>query len=85
MVCREPYANTTSSTVDSPISSQYDEMDALLIFDNVFVPWERVLLYNNPEAIWSIKSDTASSSLAFYQCFEYRLPNKARIYNCDCF
>ena len=37
MVCREPYANTTSSTVDSPISSQYDEMDALLIFDNVFV------------------------------------------------
>ncbi len=51
MVCREPFANTHSITVDSPLSSQYDEMDALLIFDNVFVPWERVLLYNNPEAL----------------------------------
>ena len=42
-------------------------MDALLIFDNVFVPWERVLLYNNPEALWAIKSDVASSSLAYHQ------------------
>lgn len=67
MVCREPFANTHSITVDSPLSSQYDEMDALLIFDNVFVPWERVLLYNNPEALWAIKSDVASSSLAYHQ------------------
>ncbi|HDR7686736.1 4-hydroxyphenylacetate 3-hydroxylase family protein [Bacillus toyonensis] len=67
MICREPFANTHSNTVDSPISSQYDEMDALLIFDNVFVPWERVLLCNNPEALWTLKSDIASSSLAYHQ------------------
>ncbi|QGQ45252.1 4-hydroxyphenylacetate 3-hydroxylase family protein [Metabacillus sediminilitoris] len=67
MVCRESFATDSSRKADNPISSQYDEMDALLIFDNVFVPWERVLLYDNPEAIWKIKSDPASNSLAYHQ------------------
>ncbi|MBJ8113116.1 4-hydroxyphenylacetate 3-hydroxylase [Bacillus cereus group sp. N6] len=67
MICRESFATDFLQQENSPISSKYDEMDALLIFDNVFVPWERVLLYENPEALWELKSDTASNSLAYHQ------------------
>jgi 4-hydroxyphenylacetate 3-monooxygenase len=67
VVCRESFASDSSKKADYPLSFQYDEMDALIIFDNVFVPWERVLLHDNPEAIWQIKSDSASNSLAYHQ------------------
>ncbi|MET4692673.1 4-hydroxyphenylacetate 3-monooxygenase, oxygenase component [Endozoicomonas lisbonensis] len=32
---------------DYPLSSRFDENDAILIFDNVFVPWENVLVYRD--------------------------------------
>ncbi|WP_459503480.1 4-hydroxyphenylacetate 3-hydroxylase family protein [Bacillus sp. C1] len=67
MICRDSFATDFSQQADAPISSKYDEMDALLIFDDVFVPWERVLLYDNPEALWKLKSDVAASSLAYHQ------------------
>ncbi|PFA91036.1 4-hydroxyphenylacetate 3-hydroxylase family protein [Bacillus cereus] len=67
MICRESFATDFSQQVNAPISSKYDEMDALLIFEDVFVPWERVLLYDNPEALWKLKSDVASNSLAYHQ------------------
>ncbi|UIJ69604.1 4-hydroxyphenylacetate 3-hydroxylase (plasmid) [Bacillus cereus] len=67
MVCRESFATDLSQQENAPISASYDEMDALLIFDNVFVPWERVLLYDSPEALWALKADIASSSLAYHQ------------------
>lgn len=67
MICRESFATDSTQKVDYPISSKYDEMDALLIFDDVFVPWEHVLLYDNPEALWKLKSDVASNSLAYHQ------------------
>lgn len=67
MICRESFATDFSQQGNAPISSKYDEMDALLIFDDVFVPWERVFLYDNPEALWKLKSDAASNSLAYHQ------------------
>jgi len=42
-VCREPY-DTGRSHFDRPVSSRFDEEDALAIFDNVVVPWERVFI-----------------------------------------
>ncbi|MDT0145652.1 4-hydroxyphenylacetate 3-hydroxylase N-terminal domain-containing protein [Priestia aryabhattai] len=67
MVCREPFASHKEQQANAPLSKKYDEMDALLIFDHVFVPWERVLLYDNPEALWKIKLDSTSNSLAYHQ------------------
>jgi len=32
---------------DHPLGSRFEEMDAVVIFDDVFVPWERVFLYRN--------------------------------------
>ncbi|MEQ1963850.1 4-hydroxyphenylacetate 3-hydroxylase N-terminal domain-containing protein [Xenorhabdus khoisanae] len=34
---------------DYPLSCQFDENDAVLYFDDVFVPWERVFLFENIE------------------------------------
>ncbi|NEW07072.1 4-hydroxyphenylacetate 3-hydroxylase [Paenibacillus sp. SYP-B3998] len=66
MMCRESFAELRNHH-DYPISSRYDEMDAVLFFDDVVVPWERVLLHDNPEALWQIRMNEASSSLAYHQ------------------
>jgi 4-hydroxyphenylacetate 3-monooxygenase len=41
---RRSYAQAATSTYDYPLSSQFDETDALIVFDDVFVPWERVFI-----------------------------------------
>lgn len=40
-ICREPY-DTGRDAFDRPLSSRFDEEDAIAIFDEVLVPWERV-------------------------------------------
>jgi 4-hydroxyphenylacetate 3-monooxygenase len=45
---RRPFARAGSS-YDYPLSSRFDESDSYVIFDNVFVPWERVFIYRNLE------------------------------------
>jgi 4-hydroxyphenylacetate 3-monooxygenase len=34
---------------DHPLGSRFEEQDAVVIFDDVFVPWERVFLYRDVE------------------------------------
>jgi 4-hydroxyphenylacetate 3-monooxygenase len=48
-ICREPY-DTGRSRFDRPLSSRFDEEDALAIFDDVLVPWERVFINGDIEA-----------------------------------
>src|SRR5580700_4622085 len=45
---RKPYARA-GSAADYPLSSRFDESDSYVVFDNVFVPWERVFIYRNIE------------------------------------
>ncbi|MDP6993363.1 MAG: 4-hydroxyphenylacetate 3-hydroxylase N-terminal domain-containing protein, partial [Woeseiaceae bacterium] len=47
MICRDTYDHQ-KSTYDAPLSSRFEEMDAVIIFDNVHVPWERVFMYRDP-------------------------------------
>lgn len=42
-MCRASFAHPGREQ-DFPLSSRFDEMDSVLIFDRVFVPWERVFL-----------------------------------------
>ena len=44
--CREPL-DLGRSHRDHPLGSRFDEMDAMVYFDDVLVPWERVLLMND--------------------------------------
>lgn len=45
-ICRESFIGG-ESTHDHPLSSRYEEMDTILVFDHVLVPWERVFFYDN--------------------------------------
>ncbi len=42
-LCRDTY-DLGRSRFDNPLSSRFDEMDAVVVFDHVVVPWERVFL-----------------------------------------
>lgn len=48
-VSNEYRAAVLGSPFDYPLSSRLDENDAILIMDNVFIPWEDVLMYNDIE------------------------------------
>ncbi|HWO96599.1 MAG TPA: 4-hydroxyphenylacetate 3-hydroxylase N-terminal domain-containing protein [Bacillus sp. (in: firmicutes)] len=50
ILCREPMQDGTRSLFDHPLASRFEEMDAVLVFNDVVVPWNRVFLYNNVEA-----------------------------------
>ncbi|MCH8309233.1 MAG: 4-hydroxyphenylacetate 3-monooxygenase, oxygenase component [Chloroflexi bacterium] len=47
-ICRESY-DLGRSLYDYPLSGQYDEMDALAVFDNVLIPWDRVFAHGDVE------------------------------------
>ncbi len=51
LICRQPL--TPSNPEDHPLSPYWDEMDAIVLFDDVFIPWERVfyLRQSHPEDI----------------------------------
>jgi len=47
-LCRESF-DLGRSHFDHPLGSRYEEMDALVFFDDVLVPWERVFLLGDVE------------------------------------
>jgi 4-hydroxyphenylacetate 3-monooxygenase len=52
LLCRPSYtmmAEVMGSPFDYPLSSRLDENDAILVFDQVLVPWENVLIYGDVE------------------------------------
>lgn len=52
MISRQSYelnAMKNGSPYDFPLSSRFDENDAVIVLDNVFIPWENVLAYRNVE------------------------------------
>lgn len=58
LVCRDSFAAVGRSTWDAPLSSRFDEMDALLIFDDVEVPRERVFLDGDTRLHSEVITDT---------------------------
>ncbi|HDR5354334.1 TPA: 4-hydroxyphenylacetate 3-hydroxylase [Bacillus thuringiensis] len=50
IICREPMQDGKRSLFDHPLASRFEEMDAVLIFNDVLIPWERVFAFNNIEA-----------------------------------
>jgi 4-hydroxyphenylacetate 3-monooxygenase len=49
LYARRPFALRADNGFDYPLSSRFDESDAYVVFDNVFVPWEHVFIYRNIE------------------------------------
>lgn len=46
---RRSFARNVESSFDYPLSSRFDETDALVVLDQVFVPWEHVFIHRNIE------------------------------------
>ncbi|MFF2094318.1 4-hydroxyphenylacetate 3-hydroxylase family protein [Paenibacillus sp. NPDC058174] len=65
IVCRETFASTNER--NHPLSSKYDEMDAVLFFDEVLVPWERVLLHGDAQKVLTLRGNRTANALAFHQ------------------
>lgn len=66
LYCRRPYGEQPS-TFDYPLSTRFDETDALAVFDDVFVPWERVFVYRDPEGLRAQFFETAAHVLGNIQ------------------
>jgi aromatic ring hydroxylase len=49
LLCRNSYEDQAISPFDHPLSSRFDENDAVLLFDQAFIPWENVLIYRDVE------------------------------------
>ncbi|MBP2365113.1 4-hydroxyphenylacetate 3-hydroxylase family protein [Pseudonocardia parietis] len=45
----EHMAKRLGSPFDYPLSSRFDETDMSIVLDDVFIPWENVIAYRNPE------------------------------------
>ncbi len=66
-ICRTGFAGRGPSE-DYPLSNKFDEVDTLLIFDNVLIPWEDVLFYQHTKAATFIRSTLHRySAFAFVQ------------------
>jgi 4-hydroxyphenylacetate 3-monooxygenase len=64
-LCRTGFAGRTGSA-DSPLANRVDEVDSLVVFDDVEIPWENVLFYRHTRAAAYIRA-----TLHRYSAFPY--------------
>jgi 4-hydroxyphenylacetate 3-monooxygenase len=65
-ICRESY-NQGASHFNYPLSSRFHEIDTMIIFDNVLVPWERVFFYHRPDIAYQLFSRSSFTPLTLQQ------------------
>ncbi|MEH7332094.1 4-hydroxyphenylacetate 3-monooxygenase, oxygenase component [Neobacillus drentensis] len=65
-ICRESFVGG-ESIFNYPLSSRYEEMDSLVVFDNVLVPWDRVFFYDNVDAATDFISQSSFHHFAYHQ------------------
>lgn len=58
-LCRESF-DLGRSRFDHPLGSRFEEMDAVVFFDDALVPWERVFLLGNVQLLNEVTSATHS-------------------------
>ena len=51
ILSRKSYEASAPSVFDNPLASRFDENDAVLYFDDVKVPWDRVFIVDNIEMV----------------------------------
>jgi 4-hydroxyphenylacetate 3-monooxygenase len=77
VLSRKSYEAAAVSIFDNPLSSRFDENDALVYFDDVKVPWERVFVYRDPDMCRAQFHDTPGHAYQNYQA-QIRLSVKIR-------
>ncbi len=70
-ICRTGFAGRAPAE-DYPLANKFDEIDTLIIFDDVLVPWDNVLFYRHTRAAAFIRSTLHRySAYAFMMRFLY--------------
>jgi 4-hydroxyphenylacetate 3-monooxygenase len=64
-ICRSAFAGSRSPD-DYPLTSRYDEIDTMIVFDDVEIPWENVFFYRHTRAAAFIRA-----TLHRYSIFPY--------------
>ncbi len=67
VLSRKSYEQHAVSQFDDPLASHYDENDALMYFDDVKVPWERIFVHRSPEMCRRQFHDTPGHIYQNYQ------------------
>ena len=67
-ICRDSYSKQRDR-YDYPLSSRFDEMDAVVIFDDVEIPRERVFLDGDTVGYSEVITDTGWRSHIMHQAF----------------
>ncbi|MGY8709410.1 4-hydroxyphenylacetate 3-hydroxylase family protein [Bradyrhizobium sp. 18BD] len=66
-ICRTGFAGRAPAE-DYPLSNRFDEVDTLVIFDDVLIPWDNVLFYRHTKAAAYIRATLHRySAFAFVQ------------------
>jgi 4-hydroxyphenylacetate 3-monooxygenase len=67
VLSRKSYEASAVSMFDNPISARFDENDALMYFDDVKVPWERVFVHRDTDMCRAQFHDTPGHAYQNYQ------------------
>lgn len=65
-LCRESFAYRESN-FDHPLGSRFEEMDTILVFNNVLVPWDRVFLNASTDCANKMYAETSFFPLVLHQ------------------
>jgi 4-hydroxyphenylacetate 3-monooxygenase len=79
ILSRKSYELSAGSIFDNPLSSRFDENDAVLYFDEVRVPWERVFIAGDAAMCQDQFHATPAHVYQNYQC-QIRLMVKLRFF-----
>ena len=77
LLSRKSYEASAVSEFDNPLSYRFDENDAVVYFDEVKVPWERVFVYRDPAMCRTQYHETPAHVFHNYQA-QVRLMVKLR-------
>ncbi|HKS89551.1 MAG TPA: 4-hydroxyphenylacetate 3-hydroxylase N-terminal domain-containing protein, partial [Stellaceae bacterium] len=67
ILSRKSYEAAAMSPADNPLSSRFDENDALVWFEDVRVPWERVFVHRDTDMCRAQFHDTLGHTFQNYQ------------------
>jgi len=77
ILSRKSYEQSSPEVFDNPLSSRFDENDAVIYFDDVKVPWDRVFIVDNIEMCQKQFQATPAHVYQNYQA-QIRLSVKVR-------
>jgi 4-hydroxyphenylacetate 3-monooxygenase len=77
ILSRKSYEAAAASQADNPLASRFDENDAIVWFEDVKVPWERVFVYRDTDMCRAQFHDTLGHTFQNYQA-QIRLTVKVR-------